>query len=73
MILSDTAIQNRTTVGVLIILIVFLGTYNYISLPREDSPDIPIPIVLVTTLYEGVSPEDMETSVTLKIEKKRCS
>lgn len=70
MLLSDVAIQNRTTVGVLIVLIVFLGTYSYITLPREDSPDVPIPFILVSTTYEGVSPEDIETSVTMKIEKK---
>jgi multidrug efflux pump len=40
------------------------------TLPREAAPDIPIPYIMVTTTYEGVSPEDMETSVTMKIEKE---
>ncbi len=70
MILSDTAIRNRTTVGVLIILIAVFGTYSYVTLPRESFPDVPIPYVLVTTSYEGVSPEDIESSVTIKIEKE---
>ena len=70
MIFSDVAIRNRTTVGVLIVLILVFGTYSYITLPRESSPDVPIPIVLVTTTYEGVSPEDIESSVTIKIEKE---
>ncbi len=39
-------------------------------MPREAFPDIPIPHILVTTMYEGVSPEDIETSVTMKIEKE---
>jgi multidrug efflux pump len=69
-ILSDMAIRNRTTVGVLVLVIAITGTYSYVTLPRESSPDIPIPLIVVTTVYEGVSPEDMESSVTIKLEKE---
>ncbi len=68
MIISDAAIRNRTTVFVLVLLIVFIGTYSYIRLPREAAPDVKIPYVVVTTTAEGVSPEDMESSVTMKLE-----
>jgi len=47
-----------------------MGGYSYLSLPREAFPDIPIPQILVSTMYEGVSPEDIETSITMKIEKE---
>ncbi len=70
MIISDAAIKNRTTVGVLVVLIVFAGAYSYLTLPREAAPDVPIPYVLVTTTLEGVSPEDIESSVTIKLEKE---
>ncbi|MHC4439999.1 MAG: efflux RND transporter permease subunit, partial [Planctomycetota bacterium] len=70
MLLTDVAIKNRTTVAVLGLLIILMGGYSYLTLPREAAPDIPIPFILVTTIYEGVSPEDMETSVTMKIEKE---
>jgi multidrug efflux pump len=70
MLLTDVAIRNRTTVAVLGLIIILVGSYSYMSLPREASPDIPIPFIMVTTTYEGVSPEDMETSVTMKIEKE---
>ena len=70
MILSDIAIRNRTTVAVIVVLIIILGLYSYFTLPREAAPDVPVPIVLVTTAYEGVSPEDVESAVTLKIEKE---
>ncbi|HNS19160.1 MAG TPA: efflux RND transporter permease subunit [Sedimentisphaerales bacterium] len=70
MLLTDVSIKNRTTVAVLGLIIVLLGSYSYISLPREAFPDIPIPYIMITTIYEGVSPEDVETSVTMKIEKE---
>ncbi len=70
MIITDVAIKNRTTVAVLGLIIILMGGYSYLTLPREAAPDIPIPYILVTTTYEGVSPEDIETSVTMKIEKE---
>jgi len=69
-ILSDTAIKNRTTVGVLIVLIFVAGTMSYLTLARESFPDVPIPLVLISTSYEGVSPADVESQVTMKIEKE---
>ncbi|MHC4561513.1 MAG: efflux RND transporter permease subunit [Planctomycetota bacterium] len=70
MILSDAAIKNRTTVGVLVILIVIAGVRSYLTLPRESAPDIEIPIIQITTPYEGASPTDIESLVTIKIENK---
>ncbi len=70
MILSDVAIRNRTTIFVMVFLIAVAGTISYLTLPREAAPDVPIPYVLVTTSYEGVAPQDVETSVTMKIEKE---
>lgn len=70
MLITNLAIRNRTTVAVLGFIIILMGGYSYLSLPREAFPDIPIPHILVSTAYEGVSPEDIETSVTMKIEKE---
>lgn len=70
MILSDTAVKNSTSVVILTILITIFGVYCYNALPRESDPDITIPNVFISTSYRGVSPSDMETSITVEIEKK---
>ncbi|MHC4914473.1 MAG: efflux RND transporter permease subunit, partial [Planctomycetota bacterium] len=71
MILTDVAVRNRATVAVLTVFILVAGLYSYLfALPREAAPDVPMPLVMVTTAYEGVAPEDVETSVTMKIEKE---
>jgi multidrug efflux pump len=70
MIVSDTAIKNRTSVLVLAFIILGIGLYSYISLPRESEPDVTIPFVFVQTDYRGVSASDIETAITIKIEKK---
>ena len=70
MILSDAAIKNRTSVMVLAVIIIVVGVYSYISLPRESDPDITIPYAFVQSTYKGVSAEDIETGITIKIENK---
>ena len=70
MIISDTAVRKSTTVLVLALLLVIVGIYSYLVLPRESDPDITIPNVFVSTSYRGVSSADMETAVTIEIEKK---
>ncbi len=70
MIVSDGAVKNRVSVMVLAVMILVFGTYCYMVLPRESSPDITIPHVFVSTDYKGVSAADIETSITIHIEKK---
>ena len=70
MIVSDTAIRNRISVVVLAVIVLAVGVYCYISLPRENEPDITIPNVFVSTSYKGVSSTDIETTITIKIENK---
>lgn len=70
MLISNAAINRRSTVFALMWIIVITGIYSYISLPRESTPDITIPVVLVVTPYEGVTPEDMENLITHPLERK---
>ncbi|MDX1775295.1 MAG: efflux RND transporter permease subunit [Desulfobulbales bacterium] len=70
MILSDTAVRQRVSVLVLAVIILIIGTYCYRVLPRESEPDITIPNVFVSTSYKGVASKDIETSITIEIEKK---
>jgi len=70
MLLSDAAIRNRTTVFVLVVLICVVGVHSYLTLPREFTPEVPIPHILISTPYEGASPEEVETQVTVEIENE---
>ena len=70
MIVSDTAVRQRVSVMVLALIILIFGTYCYRVLPRESEPDITIPNVFVSTSYKGVASKDIETSITIEIEKK---
>ncbi len=68
--ITNAAISHRSTVFAVMVIAVLTGIYSYITLPRESSPDITIPYVLVVTTHEGVAPSDIETLITLPIERK---
>ncbi len=70
MIINQWALRRQASVLTLLVILVIVGVYSYLTLPRESFPDITIPYVFVTTSYEGVSPEDMETLITMPIERK---
>ena len=70
MTVSDYAVRQRISVMVLAVIILVFGAYCYKVMPRESEPDITIPFVFVSTTYKGVSPSDIETSITIPIEKK---
>lgn len=67
-VLSSFSIRNRIAVLVLVALLVIFGIRSYVNIPKEAQPDITIPTILVITTYPGVSPEDMESLITRKLE-----
>ncbi len=70
MILSNYAIKFRTAVFVFIVVLVTAGIHSYVTLPREGTPDITIPFVFLTAVYEGTSPAEVEKLITIPLEKK---
>ncbi len=52
----------------LMIALVFSGLYAVLTIPKEASPAISIPIGIVTTILPGASASDVEQLVTNKIE-----
>ncbi|MBM4153734.1 MAG: efflux RND transporter permease subunit [Lentisphaerae bacterium] len=70
MIVSNLAIRFRVAVLVFVVMAVIGGSYSYVSLPREGFPDITIPHVYVTAVYDGTSPEEIERLIAIPLEKK---
>ena len=63
------AVDNKVAVYILMVMIVLFGWSSYMRLPREASPDITIPYVIVATPYIGVAPSDIEGLVTQPLER----
>lgn len=67
------AVENRTTIYVMSLIISLLGIITYIRLPKEQFPDIVVPTILVTTIQAGMTPTDIENLITRPIEKQMKS
>jgi multidrug efflux pump subunit AcrB len=67
---TSWAVDNRTAVYIIAILISAFGLYKFNTLPKEQFPDIVVPTISVTTVYVGNSPKDIENLVTRPIEKQ---
>ncbi len=68
--LTEVTLKNRTVIVVLAVILVFAGLYSYITIPKESNPAVEIPIFIVTTIYPGISPSDMESLITQPIERE---
>src|SRR5450631_1817230 len=67
---TSWAINNKTSVYLLIIFVTILGVNKFVSTPKEQFPDIVISQIYVQTTYVGNSPKDIENLVTRPIEKQ---
>lgn len=67
---TSWAINNRTAVYVIAIIVSIYGLMTFNRLPKEQFPDIVVPTISVTTVYIGNSPKDIENLVTRPIEKQ---
>ena len=61
--------QWRTTFLVLI-LIVLIGTFAAIRIPKESSPDVSFGMVVITTVYPWASSQDIDSLITEKVENQ---
>ncbi|HKK39248.1 MAG TPA: efflux RND transporter permease subunit [Cryomorphaceae bacterium] len=68
--LSSLSVDNKTTVFVLAIIIFLGGIASYMSMPKENFPDVVTPEIYVGTPYPGNSPLDIEKLITRPFEKE---
>jgi len=64
------SVKNRTAIYLVMLVFSGIGIYQFVTLPKEQFPDIVIPTIYVSTVYTGNSPKDMENLVTRPIEKQ---
>ncbi len=68
--LSTLSLNNKTSVYVLTFILVMMGIFSYITLPKENFPEVEEPKIYVGVAYPGNSPEDMESLIARPIEKE---
>lgn len=69
MSISGISVKRPTLVVVIFSILVLLGLVGYNTLTYELLPKISAPVITITTIYPGAGPNEVETSVTKKIEE----
>src|SRR6201990_3011219 len=68
--LTTWSVKNKTSIYLIMLIVSAWGVTQFMTLPKEQFPDIVIPTIYVSTIYTGNSPKDMENLVTRPIEKQ---
>ncbi len=66
---TSWAIDNKISIYVLVFIISVFGYFSYTNIPKEQFPEIVIPTFIVSTVYPGTGPSDIENLITRPIEK----
>jgi len=68
--LIEAAFHYSRTVLSTLVLILGAGLVAYVTIPKENSPDINIPLIYVSVGHDGISPEDGERLLIRPLEKE---
>ncbi len=66
--LTKTVLKRPVTTVLAVISLIFFGVVSILNMKLELTPEINMPMLIVTTTYPGASPEDINDLVTRKIE-----
>ena len=73
MSIPKTSVRKPVTVLIICILIFILGLNAVRQISVELTPDMDIPYIIVSTTYNGASPEEIEEKVTKTLESSLAS
>lgn len=62
-------ISNHVLANLTFVLVLIIGSISYLSLPRQQDPDINFNWIIITTSLNGASAEDIEKKITDPIEE----
>ena len=68
-IIELAMLRSRTVVLSLVVVLIG-GLVAYVTIPKEAEPDIEIPIIYVSIVHEGISPEDAERLLVRPMEQE---
>ena len=67
--IAEISIKKSVITWTLTVVLLFLGYFAYLGLPRLEDPEFAIKEAVITTPYPGASAAEVELEVTEKIEK----
>jgi len=64
------ALNHSRTVLMIFVLLLVSGVVTYSNIPKESNPDVPIPVIYVSIVHDGISPEDAERMLVKPMERE---
>ncbi len=61
--------NNHVFANLIFVLVLAIGTYTYVTLPREEFPDVNFYWIQITTFAPGMAAEDVEQRITVVLER----
>jgi hydrophobic/amphiphilic exporter-1 (mainly G- bacteria), HAE1 family len=68
--LSDSSIRRPVTTAMVAVGLLVFGIVGVSRMPVDTLPKITVPMIIVGTVYPGAGPQEIESSVTLPLEKQ---
>jgi multidrug efflux pump len=68
--LIEAALTRTRSVLMLFVLLLISGAVTYNNIAKEANPDITIPIIYVSMVHDGISPEDAERMLVRPMENE---
>ncbi len=68
--LGKWSIENNVTVNLIMIFIIMAGIFTVMKMRREMFPQFSLDMVVVSVVYPGSSPEEVEEGICIKIEEQ---
>ncbi|MBS4066691.1 MAG: efflux RND transporter permease subunit, partial [Chitinophagaceae bacterium] len=66
--IAKAFLQSKLTV-LLMVAFLLIGGYSTLLMPREEEPQIQVPMADIFIAYPGASPKEVETKVSAPLEK----
>lgn len=66
---TSWSIDNKVSIYVATVFVCLAGIVTYLSMPKEQFPEVVFPQIYVATIYAG-PPEDVENLITKQLEKQ---
>ncbi|MDG4650397.1 efflux RND transporter permease subunit [Roseibacterium sp. SDUM158017] len=68
--LIDAAFSRSRVVAMALVMMLAVGAYAYVAIPKEANPEVPLPFFYVSTGLDGISPGDAERLLIEPMERE---
>ncbi|MFD2167750.1 efflux RND transporter permease subunit [Thalassotalea euphylliae] len=66
----DAALTRTRSVLMVFLLLLISGAITYANIAKESNPDVTIPVIYVSMVHDGISPEDAERMLVRPMENE---